>query len=268
MANSDSLTSTQPALIRSLDLRQLAKLAFISDVHLQAAEPDNFAAWAGYLSQLQADALFILGDLFEVWIGDDVLGDPQASFERDCLSQIHAVSQRMPVYWMAGNRDFLLGSAACQAAGMQALQDPCELHTADGVWLLSHGDAWCLQDTDYQLFRQTVRSAEWQTGFLAKPLPDRLQQARQMRAHSESLKATQTVWADVDTRAAIDGLIQHQATVLLHGHTHRPADHLLGQGLMRYVLSDWDAAASPPRLQAFTWQAGVGFARTSLADQT
>jgi len=267
MAASDSLTSSQPALIRSLDLRQCSKLAFLSDVHLQAAEPENYQAWAAYLARLQADALFVLGDLFEVWIGDDVLNDSQSAFERECLKRLHAVSQRVPVYWMAGNRDFLLGSTACETAGMQALQDPCVLQTADGVWLLSHGDALCLSDSDYQLFRQTVRSAEWQAGFLAKPLHERMQEARHMRAHSESRKAMQTVWADVDNQAAVDELTRHEATLLVHGHTHRPADHLLGPGLMRYVLSDWDAAASPPRLQAFTWQAGVGFKRPSLADR-
>ena len=267
MAAAENLTASLPALSGSVDLRQCSKLAFLSDVHLQAAESATFLAWAGYLSQLQADALFILGDLFEVWVGDDVLGDPQASFERECLSLIHAVSQRMPVYWIAGNRDFLLGSAACEAGGMQALQDPCVLRTAQGVWLLSHGDALCLDDNDYQLFRQTVRSPEWQSGFLAKPLHERMQEARHMRAHSESRKAMQTVWADVDNQAAVDELTRHQATLLVHGHTHRPADHLLGPGLMRYVLSDWDAAASPPRLQAFTWQAGVGFKRPSLADR-
>ena len=267
MAAADSRSSSQPLSTGSLDLRQSDTLAFLSDVHLQAAEPATFEAWAAYVSQLQADALFILGDLFEVWVGDDVLGDPQASFERECLSLIHAVSQRMPVYWMAGNRDFLLGSAACATAGMQALPDPCVLHTSQEVCLLSHGDAWCLGDTDYMKFRQTVRSAEWQNGFLAKPLQERIQEARDMRAHSESRKATQTVWADVDDQAAIDALTRHQATVLVHGHTHRPADHSLSPGLMRHVLSDWDAAASPPRLQAFTWQAGVGFKRTSLTDR-
>jgi UDP-2,3-diacylglucosamine hydrolase len=125
----------------------------------------------------------------------------------------------------------------------------------------------CLEDTDYQFFRTKVRSSEWQNAFLAKPLQDRIQEARAIRAQSEARKAMQTVWADVDDQAAVDALTQHQATVLVHGHTHRPADHSLSPGLMRYVLSDWDAATSPPRLQAFTWQAGVGFSRTLLTDR-
>jgi len=256
-----------PPLPASLDVRQLSKLAFLSDVHLDAADTSTFLAWADYLVHLHADALFILGDLFEVWVGDDILSDPQAVFERDCLSRIHAVSQRMPVYWMAGNRDFLLGSAACEAGGMQALNDPCVLHTSESTYLLSHGDGLCLEDTDYQFFRTKVRSSEWQNAFLAKPLQDRIQEARAIRAQSEARKAMQTVWVDVDATAAVGWLTDHKATVLVHGHTHRPADHSLSPGLMRYVLSDWDAAASPPRLQAFTWQAGVGFKRTSLTDR-
>jgi len=256
-----------PPLPASLDIRRLAKLAFLSDVHLDAADSSTFQAWADHLLQLQADALFILGDLFEVWVGDDILSDPQAAFERDCLSHIQAVSQRMPVYWMAGNRDFLLGSAACEAGGMQALNDPCVLQTSESTCLLSHGDAMCLEDTDYLLFRAKVRSSEWQNAFLAKPLQDRIQEARAIRAQSEARKTANNVWVDVDDQAAVDALTRHQASVLVHGHTHRPANHSLSPGLMRYVLSDWDAAASPPRLQALTWQAGVGFSRTLLTDR-
>ena len=249
----------------SLDVRRLSKLAFLSDVHLDAADSSTFQAWAAYLLHLQADALFILGDLFEVWVGDDILSDPQAAFERDCLSRIHAVSQRMPVYWMAGNRDFLLGSAACEAGGMQALNDPCVLHTSESTCLLSHGDALCLEDTDYQLFRAKVRSSEWQNAFLAKPLQERIQEARAIRAQSEARKNTNHVWVDVDATVATDWLTDHKACLLLHGHTHRAALHQLGKGLERQVLSDWHADSDPPRLQGFSWQAGRGFARTDLS---
>ena len=264
MAAVDNRLTPLPA---SVDARQLSQLAFLSDVHLEAADTATFQAWADYLLHLQADALFILGDLFEVWVGDDILDDPQATFERDCLNRIHAVSQRMPVYWIAGNRDFLLGSAACEAGGMQALNDPCVLQTSELTWLLSHGDALCLDDTDYQLFRAKVRSPAWQQAFLAQPLSRRLQQARHMRAQSESRKAMQTVWADVDTAAAIDWLTQHQAVLLLHGHTHRPGTHALSPGLTRCVLSDWDAGAAAPRLQALHWQAGQGFDRLALSNR-
>jgi len=256
-----------PPLPASLDVRRLSKLAFLSDVHLDAANTSTFRAWADYLLHLQADALFILGDLFEVWVGDDILSDTQAAFDRDCLSRIHAVSQRMPVYWMAGNRDFLLGSAACEAGGMQALHDPCVLHTSEFTCLLSHGDALCLADTDYLNFRQRVRSSEWQQAFLAKPLQQRIEEARAMRAHSEARKTANNVWVDVDATAAAAWLTDHKATLLLHGHTHRAGVHQLGQGLKRQVLSDWHADSVPPRLQGFSWQAGRGFERTDLSAQ-
>lgn len=264
MAAVDNRLTPLPA---SVDARQLSQLAFLSDVHLEAADPATFQAWADYLLHLQADALFILGDLFEVWVGDDILDDPKATFERDCLSRIHAVSHRMPVYWMAGNRDFLLGSAACEAGGMQALSDPCVLHTAESTWLLSHGDALCLGDTDYQLFRAKVRSPAWQQAFLAKPLHERIQEARAIRTQSEARKNAHSVWVDVDASAVIDWLGDHQASLLLHGHTHRAAAHSLGQGLERQVLSDWHADADPPRLQSLSWLVGRGFERQSLADR-
>jgi UDP-2,3-diacylglucosamine hydrolase len=264
MADVDPLITRLPLLTASVDARQLKRLTFLSDVHLQATEQSTFRAWADHLLQVQADAMFILGDLFEVWIGDDLLLDPQAEFERDCLQRINALSQRMPVYWMAGNRDFLLGDAACTAAGMQALNDPCVLHTADGNCVLSHGDALCLADTEYLDFRRMVRSPEWQQHFLAKPLHERLLAAQHMRAQSEARKATQSVWTDVDTNAAVNWLTQHQAFVLVHGHTHHPANHTLAPGLQRCVLSDWEADAQPPRLQAFSWEAGRGFERTAL----
>ena len=265
MADVDPLITRQPQLTASVDARQHKRLAFLSDVHLQAADLPSFHAWTDHLLRVQADAMFILGDLFEAWVGDDLLSDPKGDFERDCLARIHALSQRMPVYFMVGNRDFLLGSIACNTASMQALQDPCVLHTSGGTWLLSHGDALCLADPDYLNFRRMVRTNEWQSGFLAKPLHQRLQEVQQMRALSEAHKARQTVWADVDTNAAVDWLTQHKATVLVHGHTHHPADHTLSPTLMRYVLSDWEATASPPRLQAFSWQAERGFDRHDLS---
>ena len=265
MAVVDPLITHRPATLASVDVRRHANLAFLSDVHLQATDVATFHAWSTYLQHVQADAMFILGDLFEAWVGDDVLGDPKGEFERNCLACIHTLSQRMPVYWMAGNRDFLLGNTACTTAGMQALQDPCVLNTSEGHWLLSHGDALCLADQDYLKFRRMVRTTEWQTGFLSKPLHQRLQEVQNMRALSEAHKARQTVWADVDLPTAVDWLTQHQASVLVHGHTHHAADHDLSPGFKRYVLSDWDATAGPPRLQTFSWQAGRGFLRQSLS---
>jgi UDP-2,3-diacylglucosamine hydrolase len=119
-------------------------------------------------------------------------------------------------------------------------------------------------DTAYQAFRRQVRSAEWQTHFLAQPLGQRLKVARDLRAQSEALKQTQTTWVDVDNDAALVCLKQHQATLLIHGHTHQAALHALSATHQRYVLSDWDAQATPTRAQMLTWQLGQGFSRQDL----
>jgi UDP-2,3-diacylglucosamine hydrolase len=226
------------------------QIDFISDLHLQASEPATFAAWQHTLHNTSADALFILGDLFEVWVGDDVAADLNASsFEAQCARVLQATTQRLPVYFMHGNRDFLLGPAFARTCGMTLLADPTVLCLGDERWLLSHGDALCLDDTDYLQFRAQVRSAAWQQTFLDQPLAQRQTIARALRAQSESRKHSGVAYADVDAQAARDWLHTAQAGTLIHGHTHRPADHALGQGLRRIVLSDWDAAAQPPRQQ-------------------
>ena len=130
------------------------------------------------------------------------------------------------------------------------LDDPTVLVLHGERWLLSHGDALCLDDTDYLRFRAQVRASEWQSAFLARPLAERRALARAMRVQSEDRKRDPSVvWADVDADAARDWLARANARTLVHGHTHRPAEHDLGNGLRRLVLSDWDAAAHPPRAQ-------------------
>lgn len=226
---------------------------FISDLHLQATDPATLELWRAYLQTdpaSRADALFILGDLFEVWIGDDALRDPHA-FVSTCAGLLHAHSRHTPVYFMHGNRDFLLGPAAADACGMQILEDPTVLDMHDQRWLLSHGDALCLDDTDYLRFRAQVRGIDWQTAFLSRPLQEREATARGIREQSEARKLANdpTRWADVDTEAARDWLRQGTAGTLIHGHTHRPAEHVMGPALRRVVLSDWDAGATPPRAE-------------------
>ncbi len=252
------------AELSQIDARHWSSIEFISDIHLQRSEPANFEAWSRYLSQVRADALFILGDLFEVWVGDDLLDHPEGDFERECLALIHQTSQRMPVHWLVGNRDFLVGERALKASGMQALSDPCVVHTAQDNWLLSHGDELCVGDTDYQAFRQTVRSAQWQQSFLSQPLLQRMQMARDLRQQSEARKAQQPSWVDVDKASAEQWLKQHHCHVLIHGHTHQAAHHTLSAGLSRWVLSDWEAHAKPPRLQSLRWEAASGFATRPL----
>ena len=233
----------------------------ISDLHLQAGEPETFQAWLDYLRRPageRADALFILGDLFEVWVGDDVLSaaateSPDHAFWRACAAALRDHSAHAPVYFMAGNRDFLLGPAALDACGMQRLDDPTVLVFQNRRWLLSHGDALCLADTDYLRFREQVRDPAWQHSFLAQPLPRREAIARDLRAQSEARKRTTgndpSLWADVDTQAARAWLKRADAHTLIHGHTHRPGSHSLGDGLERVVLSDWELNARPPRAE-------------------
>lgn len=248
---------------------------FISDLHLQASEPETFAVFRRYLEmppQRQADALFILGDLFEVWVGDDVLdaGTPandEHAFQRTCAAELRAHSQHTSVFFLHGNRDFLLGQRALEACGMQGLIDPAVLVFQGQRWLLSHGDALCLDDTDYMQFRAQVRQASWQSDFLAQPLAQREAIARDLRAQSEARKRLTgndpSLWADVDADAARDWLRLGQAHTLIHGHTHRPAEHALGGGLQRTVLSDWDAGATPPRAEVLRLDA-QGLHRLSL----
>ena len=223
-------------------------LDFISDLHLQASEPATLAAWQQYLQATPADALFILGDLFEVWVGDDAL-DEAGSFEAECAALLHSTSQRLPVFFMHGNRDFLVGELFLQRSGATGLSDPTALAFAGQRWLLSHGDALCLDDVDYQRFRTVVRGAIWQQQFLAQPLQLRRSQARAMRAQSTALQRPAQTYADVDGPAACAWLQATASTVLLHGHTHRPADHALAPGLSRSVLSDWELDATPPRAE-------------------
>ena len=256
----------KPALshLPSVDVSAWQHLTFISDLHLQASQQTTFQVWRQAMQSLQTNALFILGDLFEVWVGDDILEAPEGDFERQCCAVLRQMADRCPVYWMVGNRDFLWGVKAAQESGMQTLQDPCVVETMQERWLLSHGDALCIADTAYQAFRQQVRSSQWQSDFLSKPLAQRLQIARELRAQSEALKQTQTVWVDVDNAAALASLQQYGASMLIHGHTHQPAIHTLSADHQRCVLSDWDASATPARAQWLTWQLGQGFTRQEV----
>lgn len=227
---------------------------FISDLHLQASEPATFELWRSYLQHTSADALFILGDLFEVWVGDDMAtypspGSTNQSFEAHCAHILKAAAQRLDLYFMHGNRDFLLGPTFAQTCGMALLSDPTVLVFGGERCLLSHGDALCLDDTDYMTFRAVVRTPEWQRQFLKQPLEERQAVARALRHNSESRKRTGVTYADLDTPATCRWLSATQTTTMIHGHTHRPADHTLPNGLRRVVLSDWDASGQPIRAE-------------------
>ncbi len=235
---------------------------FISDLHLQPNEPATFDAWRAFLRgevagapdvSPVADALFILGDLFEVWVGDDVLDsdDPAAPFWRACADAIAERARLTPVFFMAGNRDFLIGPVASERMGWQVLSDPTVLQLGQHRTLLSHGDALCVDDTDYQAFRKTVRQSVWQRDFLSQSLADRLKVARDLRERSQARKdamgSDPSLWADVDHAAAAQWLKQARAHRLIHGHTHRPGHHKWRDGLEREVLSDWELGSTQPR---------------------
>lgn len=235
---------------------------FISDLHLQEAEPATFEAWRRFMATTTADAVVVLGDLFEVWVGDDLIG--QSAFEDACVAVLRTSAERRPVYFMHGNRDFLAGPACMAATGMQFLHDPTVLEAFGQRWLLSHGDALCLDDTDYMAFRAEVRGQSWQSAFLARPLAQRQAMARQLRDASEARKRSGVAYADVDPGAARDWLAAAGAQTLVHGHTHQPGLHALGGGLSRVVLSDWDARAAPPHLEILRLSA-QGLERRPLA---
>lgn len=225
---------------------------FISDLHLQPSEPQTLDAWQRYMAHTAADAVFILGDLFEMWIGDDAAGIDQpdpSGFEQHCADILRAASRSRPVFFMHGNRDFLLGAEFAGSCGMTLLADPSTLVFGGLRWLLSHGDALCLDDTEYQQFRAVVRNPDWQQMFLAKPLSERRAIAQGLRAQSEARKRSGASYADADGAQVQHWMQAAKAQELIHGHTHQPADHELGQGRRRRVLSDWDVAATPARSQ-------------------
>lgn len=254
---------------------------FIADLHLQAAEPATFAAWRRYLDNTPADALFILGDLFEAWIGDDVAcvnpldtagHEPNlranSSFEAYCVQTLSQAAQHLDVFFMHGNRDFLVGPALMKACNATLLDDPTVLTFGGQRWLLSHGDMLCMGDTDYRAFRQQVRSPVWQQVFLAKPLAERQALARGLREQSQMQhqrrRQAGIADVDIDPTAAQQWLATAKSRTLIHGHTHKPARHELGDGYARVVLSDWDATAKPPRLEALRLTA-QGLRRISLS---
>lgn len=234
----------------------------ISDLHLQPQERATFEAWRRYLQATPADAVFILGDLFEAWVGDDAALQP--GFEAECAQVLQEAAARRPIFFLHGNRDFLIGEGLARQCGLTLMADPCVLDFAGQRWLLTHGDALCLDDTEYLRFRAQVRSPQWRADFLGRPLAERQAVARQLREASQARAPMAAGYADVDTAAAREALVRADARVMVHGHTHRPGEHDLGDGLRRIVLSDWDAAARPPRLQALRLHADGRIERVAL----
>jgi UDP-2,3-diacylglucosamine hydrolase len=228
---------------------QWRTIDLVSDLHLTPAMPRTFARWREYLLGTAADAVLMLGDLFEVWVGDDARLN---GFEARCLQVLREAAATRSLAFMPGNRDFLVGDALLRDAGVARLADPTLLVAVGQRLLLTHGDALCLDDHDYQRMREEVRSPRWQQRFLALPLAERQRQARLMRDASTMHQAGRAPHqiAEVDADAASRWLVAAATDVMVHGHTHRPGRHVLAGGGTRHVLGDWDLDGPVPRARA------------------
>lgn len=248
MTESSDPRTTAPQVAQLHGAPGWRAIDFISDLHLQPSEPQTVEAWRSYLARSAADAIFILGDLFEVWVGDDALDEP-GSFEAECAAVLREAAQQRPLFFMVGNRDFLAGDEFLRRSGMSGLSDPTVLLWAGPSILISHGDALCLDDVEYQQFRAVSRSAAWQKQLLAQPLGVRRAIGRSARSESEQRKQSGAPYADADAQMSATWMQAAQAPWLIHGHTHQPADHALGNDQWRIVLSDWHIDADTRRAE-------------------
>jgi UDP-2,3-diacylglucosamine hydrolase len=224
---------------------QWQAIDFISDLHVSESTPDTVGALEAHLAHTPADAVFILGDLFELWVGDDARATP---FGRRCLQLLHPRGRRCRLGVMVGNRDFLVGRELLRDCDAIALPDPTRLDAWGQVLLLSHGDALCLADAPYQAFRAQVREPAWQQDFLARPLAERQRIAAEIRRAAGSRRRFDgDLTIDIDRAEALRLLDENAATALVHGHTHRPGSQELAPGIWRHVLSDWDLDGAAPR---------------------
>ncbi|TVP80814.1 UDP-2,3-diacylglucosamine diphosphatase [Thioalkalivibrio sp.] len=221
-------------------MRTTPRVLVVSDLHLDREPGLTLARFLEFLEgpAREASALYILGDLFEYWIGDDARF-PGAETLAAALARLP-----VPVTFQHGNRDFLLGPDYARRAGMTLAPELLRIEVDGGPALLMHGDSLCTADVDYQQFRTMVRAPAWQQAFLTRPLPERIAAAERLRAGSRDagkMKASEIMDAHPD--AIVDVLRTHGLSLLVHGHTHRPAIHHLqvdGRPCLRCVLPSWD----------------------------
>jgi UDP-2,3-diacylglucosamine hydrolase len=225
------------------DLHPSDTTLFISDLHLCASRPAITAAFIEFLQNTasKVKALYILGDLFEYWAGDDDIND---AFHQQVISGFKKLSDAgVKVFLMHGNRDFLIAEGFCQVAGITLLNDPVMIDLHGKKALLSHGDDLCVDDVAYQQFRIQVRDKKWQHEFLSQPLQVRKKQIEAIRARSEQEKTQKSLEImDVNAEAVNALLRKYQPDLLIHGHTHRPDRHSIeldGRSITRWVLGDW-----------------------------
>ncbi len=217
----------------------------VSDLYLRRERPDLTRRFATFLADTAAsnvDTLFILGDLFEYWIGDDDLTD---SFNAEVCALLRGTVDRgTRICFMAGNRDFLIGERFATVAGVRLLPETAKVGAGETAILLLHGDTLCTDDLPYQEFRRMVRSAQWQRDFLARPLAERRIEVESLRRRSTQAKQEKPpALMDANPGAIRAALADHDCTRLIHGHTHRPGHEriqLATASAQRWVLSDWD----------------------------
>ncbi len=215
---------------------------FISDLHLEADRPDIGKQFLQFLETdaNEADDLYILGDLFEAWVGDD---DPNTHYFTIKRALRKITDSGIPVYFMHGNRDFMIGSGFANETGVKILKDPYKVTMYGRKTLLTHGDALCIDDVQYQRVRKMVRDPDWQANMKAKPLKERLRIAQEARRQSLEQTINKSLEImDVNEEEVKRVIKEHNVDVLLHGHTHRPNVHTVELGnrkAKRIVLGDW-----------------------------
>ena len=234
---------------------------FISDLHLCADRPALTAVFERYLAgpARAAARLYILGDLFEYWAGDDDLDDPLNTHVANLLAD--TAGKGCQVLFMPGNRDFLIGTDFARRAGLQILAEPARIELGDQAFVLCHGDSLCTDDVAYQAFRNQVRNPAWQAQFLGQPLAVRKQIIAGVRMKSEEAKSEKAAAImDVNTDAVAALFREHGFAPLIHGHTHRPAEHRLavdGQPCERWVLADWREENGAASGEVLVWSGGT-----------
>ncbi len=239
----------------------LTHTLFISDLHLDPARPAIAAQFERFLEDIapRSEALYILGDLFEYWVGDDGLALPFPARVAEALAPLAA---RIPVAFMHGNRDFMVAQGFAGATGARIVPDPTVIDLYGRPTLLMHGDTLCTDDKAYQAFRAQVRDPAWQRAALARPIAERLAIAQGMRSESEGAKQEKAMdIMDVSRDAVERAFAESGCDVMIHGHTHRPGRHVYnvaGRERVRWVLPDWYERggyleASPPRPARAGW---------------
>jgi UDP-2,3-diacylglucosamine hydrolase len=240
------------------------EIIFISDLHLSLNKKEIINSFLSFLKNeaRQANAIYILGDLFDAWVGDDDNTPPNKHIKNELKN---LTEWGVQVFFQQGNRDFLLGRHFCAETGVILLDDYAVIELNGAKTLLTHGDLLCTQDLPYQEFRKKSRTNEWQKNILSKPLLIRLIAARwyRFRSYFHKRQKNQEIM-DVDQQTVMDEMIKHECTQLIHGHTHRPATHhfeINGQPAQRIVLAQWEQSTIQSILR---WNA-MGFTTEEIA---